>query len=403
MKLKEPFDQELLNRARRSIAHGALTNSKRPESFVLGVYPTHLKRGQGCFVWDLKGNRYIDFICGLGTNLLGYNHEEINGAIRTQLQDGISLSLGTELEIKCAEKVKEFFPFVDCVRFLKTGSEACSASLRIVRAFSKKMDILSQSYHGWSDEFVSLTPPANGVPFCANIYDWDTTVWRKGAAGVIVEPIVTDSSEKRIEWLRELKAECNGIGALLIFDEIITGFRYPHHSVSNAHGITPDLICLGKALGGGMPLSLVGGSKEIMENVYFVSSTFAGETLSLAASLKFMELLQTKYQIAYLWEKGAQFLTKFNQIWRDGVWLEGYPTRSVFKGEPETVALFMQECCKSGILVGPSFFFNFPHVDIMDQALSLFSDILTRIRLGQVKLEGEMPVKPYAQQTREKA
>lgn len=126
-------------RAQDCIAQGALTNSKRPQCHVMGVYPTHLQKGQGCYVWDMQGRKYMDFITGLGTNLLGYGNARVNSAIAGQLNNGACLSLGTHHEIEAAEKVKEFFPFLDSIKFLKTGNEATLAALRIARAYKQKL------------------------------------------------------------------------------------------------------------------------------------------------------------------------------------------------------------------------------------------------------------------------
>jgi acetylornithine/succinyldiaminopimelate/putrescine aminotransferase len=174
-------------------------------------------------------------------------------------------------------------------------------------------------------------------------------------------------------------------------------------SVSNYYGIDPDIICLGKCIANGLPLSVVGGKKEVMEcGEYFISSTFAGETLSLAAALKTMTLIQSnKYDLNYLWEKGQQFITRFNTIASDVVMIEGFPTRGVLRGEPLSKALFMQEACKAGVLLGPSWFFNFKHVDVMDSVLNICGDIAVRIKTGSVKLEGEIPSSPFAQRMRE--
>lgn len=401
MRARAAFESEIYRRSCQAIAHGALTNSKRPESFVKSIYPTHLKKGQGCYVWDTQGNRYIDFIAGLGSNLLGYAQEEITQAIVRQASLGSTLSLGTDLEVETAEKVKEMFPFVERVRFLKTGSEATTAALIIARTFTKRGIVFTEGYHSWHPEFTFLTPPANGIMHHDFIVKLTSLDHIGENAAVIVEPVITDISPRRIAWLKELRKRCTETGTLLIFDEVITGLRFPLLSVAQEYGIIPDLICLGKAMGGGMPLSVVAGKSDVMESDYFVSSTFAGETLSLAASLKTMQLLQNKFKLDFLWEKGAQFLFRFNEIWRDGLTLEGYPTRSVLKGDELTKALFMQECCKAGILMGPSFFFTFPHIDLMEEVLSLCSDILMRIRLGEVSLQGEMPKKPYAQKARE--
>jgi glutamate-1-semialdehyde aminotransferase len=390
---------ELIHRQENAIAHGALTNSKRPSTFVKGIYPTHLKESKGCYVWDSKGKKYIDFIAGLGSSILGYANEEVSQAIVAQLKRGTTFSLATELEIEAAEKVKECFPWVERVRFLKTGTEACSAAVRIARAKSGYDPIYSDGYHGWNDEFVSLTPPAIGVPKQANIIKGDFPPG--GTGGLIIEPISTDCSDNRTQRLRDIRHRCDETKTPLIFDEIITGFRYPKFGVCNHLGIEPDLICLGKAIANGMPLSVVAGKKGIMEcDEYFVSSTFAGETLSLAAAIKTISLLQTKYNLSHLWDRGAQFIFRFNQMCPDHLRIEGYPTRGVFKGDELTKALFFQESCKAGILFGPSFFFNFSHIDVMDMVLSSCEAIIGRIKTGCVALEGELPKTPFAQKVR---
>lgn len=394
------IDIEIKQRADRAIAHGALTNSKRPESFVRGVYPTHLVRGQGCMVWDTKGRKYIDFLAGLGSSILGYANEEVTQAVCEQARRGATLSLGTDLEVQAAEKVKECFPWVERVRFLKTGTDACSAAVRIARAHTKRDEIASDGYHGWSDDFVSMTAPALGVP----ARSWmRKEIEPEFSAGWITEPVGTDASEKHKASLTLMREQCREQGIPVIFDEIITGFRFPRFGVSNFWGVEPDLICLGKAIANGMPLSVVAGKKALMEcDEYFVSSTFAGETLSLAAALKTMTLLQTRYSLEQLWLKGDQFLRGFNSIWPEGLTIQGYPTRGTLTGALETRALFCQEAVKAGLLFHPStFFFNFSHVDVMDQVLNVCGDIMLRLKTGQVRLEGELPKSPFAQRVRE--
>lgn len=391
------------NRADLAIAHGALTNSKRPSCFVKGVYPTHLARGLGVELFDTSGKRYVDFICGLGTNLIGYADGEIATAIYDRALKGASLSLSSTVEVEAAEKMKEVFPYLDRVRFLKTGSEACSAAIRIARAVTGRHMILSEHYHGWHDAFVSLTPPALGVPHHQEIAPLTrrADVYPESVAAIIVEPISTDASTKRIHELIELREWCDKHGALLIFDEVITGFRHPKHSASVHYGVKADLSCFGKAMGNGMPIAAVGGSKAVMEGAdYFVSSSYAGETLSLAAAIKTMTLLQTKYDIQHLWEKGAYFIERFNKLYPEALTIEGYATRGVFKGNDMTKALFFQESCKAGMLFGPSFFVAFPHMALFDQILENCRDILLNIKLGRVRLEGEMPKTPYAQKVR---
>jgi glutamate-1-semialdehyde 2,1-aminomutase len=406
LKAPKRFDEAIYLRSKEAIAHGALTNSKRPECLVRRVYPTHLTIGRGAYVWDTYKNRYIDYICGLGANILGYGHEEVTAAITAQAMSGCTLSLGSAIEVETAEKVKEIFPFVERVRFLKTGSDACEAAIRIARTKTGRKWVLSEGYHGHGSEFVALTPPAQGIAIDSWVadlngpieHDWDSV------AAIILEPVNLDATPGRAEKLKFLRQKCDRHGVALIFDEIITGFRFPRMSVAGYFGIEPDLICLGKAMANGMPLSVVGGRASFMESgEYFISSTFAGETLSLAAGLKTMTLLQTKYDMTQLWDAGAQFLKDFNLIWPDGIRIEGYPTRGRFDGSEMIKALFWQESVKSGILFGPSWFYNFDHIPLRDTVISTSRDILTRIRLGSVKLEGDLPTSPFAAKMRRTA
>lgn len=395
-------------RAQDSIAQSYLTNSKRPQSHVMGVYPTHVAKGHGCTLWDHSGKSYIDFICGLGTNLIGYGNERIASAISTELRHGYSHSFATHHEIEAAEKLKELFPFVDCVKWLKSGSEACSAAIRIARAKTGRKRVLSQAYHGWHDSFVSLTPPHLGVPKESDKSNlWIETLGDVEAiddtvAAVIIEPVITDWSQERRSWLDALRNQCTKHGVMLIFDEVITGFRFPKFSVARYWDITPDLIVLGKAIGGGMPLAAVAGKYSVMNAAeYFVSSTYAGETLSLVAAKTVMTELQTNYDLEQLWEKGKGFLSQFNSIWPERISIEGYPTRGAFKGDPYVRALFFQECCEAGILFGPSWFYSFPLSQNTPGVLQVCRDVLIRIRMDQVKLRGEMPQSPFAQKVRE--
>jgi glutamate-1-semialdehyde 2,1-aminomutase len=395
-------------RAQACIAQSYLTNSKRPESLIKGIFPSHIARGHGCYLFDHQGRKYLDFICGLGTNLLGYGNERVNAAISSELRNGYSHSLATHHELEAAEKLKELFPFVDCVKFLKTGSEACSAAVKIARAKTGRNLVFSAGYHGWADQFVSLTPPATGVgigsgrDIASFTGDDSELAALPTAAAVIVEPVITDFSRERVEWLKMLREECTAAGTLLIFDEVITGFRFPKFSVSSFFGITPDLIVLGKAIANGMPLAAVGGKYDVMNGAeYFVSSSYAGETLSLTAAKTVMTLLQSKYDLAWLWEKGKAFQDTFNSFWPEKLQIVGYPSRGILAGDAEIKALFMQEAARAGMLFGPSWFFNFPHTEAVDTAMGAIKTIFQRLQAGGVTMDGQPPQSPFAQRVRE--
>ena len=400
-----PFEPEINKRAQMRIAHGALTNSKRPECFVNGFYPTHLISGRGVKVKDVRGYEYVDYICGLGVNILGYAHTTVGDAAKDAIDKGPTLSLSTVKEVELAEKINDIFPFMEKVRFLKNGSDSCYAALRIARAFKKNNNfVLSEGYHGIGEEFVSMTPPANGIPphpyiqpLRKDYSDEDI----KAVAAVIIEPFMTDGSDERIMWLRKLRDACTKYGTVLIFDETIHALRVPKLSVASYTGITPDLMIFGKALGNGFPISVIGGRADIMDSDYFISSTFAGEMASISAGIACLKALQSSsYDINFLWAKAGAFVQRFNDM-SPKVKLEGYNTRGVFVGEPLDKALFMQEACRSGLLFGPSWFYAFPHIDLDDIVFNTLQDVFFRIKSQNIKLEGALPKKPIAQQQRE--
>jgi len=394
------MDFSMHRRATASIAQGALTNSKMPTSHIKGIYPTHLSGGQGCRVLATNGQTYTDHICGLGANLLGYGYEPIAKAVRQHAGDAFAMSLGTPTEIRAAEMVKEFFPFIDSLKFLKTGTEACMAAIRIARAVTGRSKVLSHGYHGWSDVFVNLTPPGHGtIPSQSELFKSVQQI-DKDTACVILEPVITDTSKERMQEILAIRKACDKHGAMLIFDEVITGFRFENHGVCNAWGIIPDLICLGKCMGGGLPLAAVGGKDFIMQDMrYFVSSTFAGERLSLVAGMAFMEEMRRGRMNERLQEQGSLFKQRFNEL-SPRVQIEGYPTRGVFVGDAMDKALFFQEACRAGILFGPSFFWCLPHQDYKDITLAACAAIFRRLEAGELKLEGEMPQSPFAQKAR---
>lgn len=410
---------EWRNRAEETIAHGCLTNSKRPESHVEGIYPSHLESARSCYTTDVDGLRYVDFICGLGAIITGHLDPRIAKAITKQLSIGTCLSLSSRLEVEYAELVHQVFPYMEKLRFLKTGSEACSAAIRIARAYTGRTRVLSEGYHGWHDEFTSLTPPALGVLDgdrydIGRLFDHSDVIQYSDAdprnrgpivpAAIIVEPVITDYSRERQCWLSKLRDTCTKHGIILIYDETITGLRFHGLSVANDTGVHPDISIMGKAMGGGLPLSIVGGRRDIMESDYFVSSTFAGEQLALAAALELLTLFVKKtVDISSLWEMGKDFQKRFNQIEPAILKIEGYPTRAIFKGAENTEhdkALFFQETCKAGILFGPSFFLMEDHRQEIDNVLDACTSILKRIKAREVKLQGNLPKKAFAQRVR---
>lgn len=388
-------------RNQKYIAQGALTNSKHEDSHIKGIYPKIVTKGLASRLVDESGKEYIDFICGLGTNLFGYGNRQIINKVTEAMQFGMSHSFPSHIEGIAAETLTEIFPWLEKFKFLCTGSEACSAAIRMARSYTGRKTVLVEGYHGFHDAFVSLTPPATGVPKHPDMKLLAGCEIDESIAAVIIEPIITDHSVERVQWLQDLQDKCKDSGTVLIFDEVITGFRYNKHSVSKQYGIYPDLICLGKAMGSGLPIACVAGNKDILDGDYFVSSTNAGSTAGLSAAIAAVGLLtgSTDFMIERLWEAGEYFINKFNSIYED-VQIEGYPTRGVFKGDTLKKALFFQEMCRAGVLFGPSFFFNFGHVKDSEYVLDICRSVLSRISRDEISLEGEMPKSPFAAKVR---
>jgi len=369
-----------------------------------GCYPTHIVDANGAKVFDEHGRSFIDYMGGLGTAFFGYANQPVFGGLSQGFKIGASHSLPTLFEIEAAEALKEIFHFVDRWKFLKTGTEACMGAIKIARNATGREIVLSDGYHGWSDEFMALHPPGYGIPQGER---WlqkleNLAQITNDVACVIVEPVVVDWSRQRIDYLNELQKACKKAGALLIFDEVITGFRFKQHSVAKWANVTPDMIILGKAMAGGLPLAAIGGKKEIMDDpAYFVSSTYAGETGSLAACKAVCTMLRSPaFSVDELWIKGQAFIDHFNSL--GPVKIEGYPTRGILKAEREDdIFLFMQEAARCNLLFCRSWFYGFALPKEEPSVWIAIEQIQKNIADGKVSLDYPKPKTPWAQKVRE--
>jgi glutamate-1-semialdehyde 2,1-aminomutase len=385
----KPIDQRWRELETKYLAQGETgTNSKRPSAYIQGVYPTHMVSGRGCYVTDAWGNRYIDFVGSLGSIILGHNHPKVTEAVHAQLRDGVIFSLPHPLETQVAELIRRLVPVAEKVRFFKNGDDATTASVRIARAWTGEGWIGTYGYHGRSDIWTSLTPPALGVVDTFKICNPEEG---NRPRITICEPVQLDYGKDRIEWLEEERkyAKC------LIFDEIVTGTRVPKLTVSTWFGVKPDIICLGKGIANGFPLSVVAGRAEVMDcGEYFLSSTFSGDCIALAACKATLEELE-KRSTEELFYYANRFQNKFNEICKPiGTNIKGYGTRGQtdFYENENTVLLF-QELVRSGVFMGRAFFYNWSHLEegVEDQVLNLTADCVSKIKRGMVKLEGTAP------------
>jgi len=316
----------MLERALKTIPLGSQTFSKSKTAYPEEVSPHFIKRGDGSHVWDVDGNEYIDFVNGLASITLGYNDPDVTEAVKTQLEEGTIFSLPHEIEIKVAEKIVEMVPCAEMVRFGKNGSDATAGAIRLARANTKRDHVAVCGYHGWQDWYIGSTSRNLGVPssvrdlthsFAYNDLDSLDQLFNKfpdQIAAVIIEPM--NSTEPNNGFLEGVKELTLKNGAILIFDETITGFRYANGGAQEYFGVIPDLAIFGKGMANGYPVSAVTGRAEIMklmEEVFF-SFTFGGETLSLAAALATMTKLQQKQVVKTLWEQGGKIKKGVNSL-----------------------------------------------------------------------------------------
>ena len=304
-----------------------------------------------------------------------------------------------------AEKLIEHFP-VDKVRFLKTGSEATSAAVKIARAYTGKRAILCCGYHGWHEWYNHITPKNKGCSksetysFKYNDIASLRALFRRhnSVAAVIMEPYVYE--EPAVDFLQEIRRTCDQNKALLIFDEVVTGFRTNFWCAANKYKIKPDLMCLGKAMGNGYPISVVGGSSVVMDVLKgdcFVSSTFGGDLIGIAAALKVIDIIEKRGVFKHLNDMGDRVKTNFNIITgNEGIKAEcvGFGCRTHFKFEsPIEKSVFWQECLKKGVFFGHAQFTSFAHdLGDADNTVVIMRHALRMIRKykGHVKdlLEG---------------
>lgn len=377
-------------RAESVLAQGCLTYSKSAQCYAPG-FPTHLISGSGCHVTDADGKAYVDFCGGLGSNLLDCQN---------------NLSLPTIYEVQLAEAIRERIPICEKLRLLKTGSEACQAAVRIARAYKGVKPsgiylsgaiVWGTGYHGHHSVFISAEKPGAGCFYeYYNKFDELSQILseiKKGSqippCAIIVEPVQLDASHGHKMLLKDLRDLCTKHGIVLIFDEVITGFRTPGYCMANYFGIQPDIICMGKALGNGYPMAVVGGRREIMDTPgWFVSSTFAGEMTAIKQALNVIDFL-TPERLQELWERGAKFQRRFNAI-SPKIQLKGIPTKAVFVGDDLFKNLFWQEMCKRGVLMFKAWHITFAHTQpVMDFVLMNCEDVIKEIESGNVQLEGK--------------
>lgn len=390
-----------LARARKVIPLGAQTFSKSITQYPLGVSPYFAARARGSRVWDVDGNEYTDYINALAAITLGHADPDVNEAVARQLADGTVFTLSHTLESDVAERICAMVPCAEMVRFGKNGSDATAGAIRIARAFTGRDHVLMCGYHGWLDWSIGTTARNKGVPAATraltHTFPYNDLaaleaklLSLKGqVAAIILEPM--NVAEPLPGYLAGVKALAEREGAVLVFDETITGFRFADGGAQELFGVTPHLATFGKGLANGFPLSAVAGRRDIMmemEEVFF-SFTMGGECLSLAAARACLDKMRRERVTAHLARLGtrlkagvAERIARYDAAHIFSV--SGHPSWTFLNFSDangvsafETKTLFMQEMFERGILAFGTHNLSFAHDDAdIDALLAVYDAVL---------------------------
>lgn len=410
-----------LFRAELSIPLGSQTFSKSKTQYPVGISPLYASKSKGAYLWDIDDNKYIDLVNSLAAVTLGYGDKGLQKSILKQLKLGVSLSLPTKIESEVAELVIDLVPSAEMVRFSKNGSDATSAAIRLARAFTGRDQIVACGYHGWHDWYIGTTSRNKGIPAPVSALTHNfqfnnieslknvLTLSEGKVAAVIIEPM--NDTYPQPGFLEEVQTLAKKAGAVLIFDEVITGFRFSKGGAQELFNVTPDLSTFGKGIANGFPLSAVVGRREIMkemENV-FISGTFGGELLSLTAAKYVLQKHQKDEICEDLINKGTLLSDLTNELidsfgLSNVVSLSGHPTWKFLKwnksseySAAEIKTFFMQEIFQEGVLVLNSHNITQAHdKKIIMKIVAAYSKVFGRIAkaISKGSLREELRVSP---------
>ena len=397
--------EAMLDRALKSVPLGSQTFSKSLTQLPRGAAPYFVARGRGSRLRDVDGNEYIDFVNGLASVLLGYCDPDVDAAVREQLANGVTFSLSHPLEVEVAEQICECVPCAEQVRFAKNGSDATSAAIRLARAHTGRDRVATCGYHGWQDWYIGSTTRDLGVPDATralthpfqynDLASLETLLERHPDefAAVILEPM--NSVYPRDGFLEAVAGVARAQGAVLVFDETITGFRFARGGAQEQFGVTPDLATFGKGLANGFPLSVVAGSAALMRGMeeIFFSTTFGGETLSLAAARAVLRKMDREPVIETLASRGTAAIEGVRRLIeahevQDLLEITGHPSWSflLFKDVATYSAwdlktFFIQETLARGILTLGTHNMSYAHTDDdIGRLLEVYDELFPEMR-----------------------
>ncbi|OIO38084.1 MAG: aminotransferase class III [Candidatus Omnitrophica bacterium CG1_02_49_16] len=405
--------------------------SKRSEMFLPDHWPSYYEKAKGVNVWDLDGRKLVDMsLMGVGSCVLGYANADVNAAVKKAIDKGNMTTLNCREEVELAEKLIELHPWARMVRFARTGGEACAVAVRIARVASGKDKVLFCGYHGWADWYLAsnlsdiknlegqllpgLDPKGvpqglkgTAIPFhYGNLFEFEAKVQEHGKdVGVIIME-VERNKQVDLKFLKAIRHKATMLGAVLIFDEITSGFRMRVGGMHMLHGIEPDMLILGKAMGNGFPISSVVGRREVMRAAQgtFISSTYWTERVGFVAALEVIRQFKKKNVSAHLKECGEYLRQGFERIIVENnlnAEVCGTTPLPAISLKDEKALLiktfFTQEMLKKGYLASTSVYLSYAHKRLLlerylSDAAKVFSLIKKNMDAGKLEKSLEGPV-----------
>ena len=403
--------QNLYNNAKRIIPGGTMLLSKRPEMFLPNNWPAYFSRAKGCFIWDLDENKYIDMsIMGIGTNTLGYGHDEVDAAVMNTIHKGNMSTFSCPEEVYLAEKLLEINDWADSVRFCRAGGEANALAIRIARAASGKDKVAICGYHGWHDWYLSVNHNSsnelddhllpglkpNGVPknlkdtvypFTYNDFEQLLDICDNNEIGVIKMEVIRNFGPEN-DFLQKVRDLSTQRGIVLVFDECTSGFRETFGGIHKKFSVNPDIAMFGKTIGNGYALTAVVGVEEVMKSVEdtFMSSTFWTERIGPTAALKTLEVMENIESWNIITGIGKKVRSSWSDLFRKhsiDFSISGIPSLSSYtfkKNDLEIQTLITQEMLKKGFLASNRFYACISHNDeLLDSYFNAFDETLSSI------------------------
>jgi glutamate-1-semialdehyde 2,1-aminomutase len=408
--------QKLYKKAKTLIPGGSMLLSKRPEMFLPDNWPSYYSKTKGCEVWDLDGVKYFDMsIMGIGTNTLGYSHEEVDKAVIDTVHKGNMSTLNCPEEVYLAEKLIEMNPWADMVRFARSGGEANAIAIRIARAASGRDEVAICGYHGWHDWYLStnhndgdglsnhLLPGLDptGVPknlkntvhpFLYNNFEELLNIVNNHNIGVIKMEVVRNFGPEN-DFLQKIRNLATQKKIVLIFDECTSGFRETFGGIFKKYNVEPDMTMFGKTIGNGYALTAVVGKREIMEAAQktFISSTFWTERIGSTAALKTLEVMERIKSWEIITEIGNKMRNGWNKVALENnlkINISGIPSLSFYNIDTNNNVDFLkyktfitQEMLKKGFLASNNFYASIAHTELnMEQYFESLNPIFKIIK-----------------------